>query len=81
MLLKNSSLLRQDYEINMVAEVRPYSTKELSGFYQVPGKTFLKWLRPFKPDIGSKRGRFYTVKQVEIIFERLGIPYRLSEKT
>jgi transposase len=29
--------------------------------------------------LGEKRGYYYTVKQVEIIFSNLGIPYAINE--
>jgi hypothetical protein len=61
-----------------VAEVRPYSIKELAQIYGVCDKTLLKWMKPFTDVIGEKRGRFFTVAQVEIIFNKLGMPYRIK---
>lgn len=55
-------------------ELKHYSTKELARFYGVCDKTLLKWMKPFSTDIGVKQGRFYTVAQVKIIFEKLGMP-------
>ena len=55
-------------------EMKHYSTKELAQFYGVCDKTLLKWMRPFADDIGQKQGRYYTVAQVRIIFEKLGLP-------
>jgi len=55
-------------------EIRHYSTRELSAFYGVCDKTLLKWMKPFASDIGPKQGRYYTVAQVKIIFEKLGAP-------
>lgn len=55
-------------------EAKHYSTKELARFYGVCDKTLLKWMKPFLTDIGPKQGRFYTVAQVKIIFEKLGTP-------
>lgn len=63
-----------------VAEVRPYSTKELAQIYGVCDKTLLKWMKPFTDDIGEKRGRFFTVAQVEVIFNKLGMPYRIENR-
>jgi transposase len=63
--------------ITEVTEIRPYSTKELSGIYGVSDKTLRKWMKPFTDEIGKKQGRYYTVLQVEIIFNKLGMPYKL----
>ena len=54
--------------------MKHYSTKELARFYGVCDKTLLKWMRPFTGDIGPKQGRYYTVAQVRVIFEKLGTP-------
>ena len=58
--------------------VKPYSLKELADIYGVCGKTLKKWIKPFEKELGGQIGRFYTIPQVEIIFERLGYPYMLQ---
>lgn len=64
--------------ISLVDEIRPYSAKDLSGIYGVCDKTFKKWIKPFASDIGEKNGRFYTVAQVKIIFDKLGVPCKMK---
>ena len=64
--------------IQEVREVRPYTTKELARIYGVCDRTLQKWIKPFAEDIGTKRGRYYTVAQVEKIFEKLGVPYKIE---
>lgn len=54
--------------------VKPYSFKELCVLYGISGKTLVKWLRPFKNEIGEKIGRYYNVLQVQTIFNKLGVP-------
>jgi hypothetical protein len=58
--------------------IRPYTHKELASLYGVSWVTLQKWLKPFEREIGHKIGHFYTTKQVEIIFEKLGWPKGLS---
>jgi hypothetical protein len=60
--------------LSTVNEIRPYSAKDLAGFYGVCDKTFKKWISPFLGEIGIKNGRFYTVAQVKIIFDKLDLP-------
>lgn len=50
------------------------SVAELAHLYKVSSRTVKNWLTPHADAIGEKVGRFYTVKQVEIIFEKLGLP-------
>lgn len=54
--------------------VRPYSNKELRMMYEVSRRTMTSWLRPHLPKIGKREGRYWTVKQVSIIFDVLGLP-------
>jgi hypothetical protein len=59
---------------NNATDLKPYSVKEIASIYNVCGKTLKKWLKPHEPLIGAKQGRFFTVAQVKLIFEKLGIP-------
>lgn len=54
--------------------LKPYSLTELTKVYGVCIKTMHKWLDPFKDEIGEKKGRFFTISQVKLIFEKLGLP-------
>lgn len=59
---------------SLIREVKPYTHRELSGYYGVCDKTLKKWLSPFQDQIGKKNGRYYTVVQVKIILEKIGVP-------
>jgi hypothetical protein len=63
-------------EIKGKAPFAAYSTEELAYLYGVTSPTILKWLEPFQEYIGEKRGWYYTIKQVEIIFDKIGHPER-----
>ena len=62
--------------IDMI-EIKPYLAKDLSVIYGVCPKTFSKWIKPFRQDIGMKRGRYYSVMQVKMIVEKIGMPYKM----
>jgi len=64
---------------NLVREIRPYSTKELAGIYNVCDKTMKKWIKPFNEQVGEKNGRYYSVVQVKIIFDKLGVPCKFKD--
>lgn len=55
-------------------QLKPYTVLELARIYGVSDRTMKKWIRPFENEVGTKIGYFYTVVQVKIIFEKLGIP-------
>jgi hypothetical protein len=61
-----------------VKEMRPYTTKELARIYGVCDRTLQKWMKPHSAAIGPRQGRYFTVAQVEVIFEKLGLPYKLE---
>jgi len=64
---------------SVVPYAKPYSFKELETLYGVSHKVFKIWIEPFLSEIGEKRGRYFTVKQVEVIFDKLGRPPGVEE--
>lgn len=52
----------------------PYNLMELAQLYGVGRHVIKNWLEPFEDIIGPKIGNYYTVKQVKVIFEKLGEP-------
>ena len=64
---------------NNTLELKPYSKKELADLYGISFKTLNSWLSPFKSQIGIYRGRLYTVNQVKMIFDKLGLPGTIGE--
>jgi hypothetical protein len=58
----------------VIIKFRPYSHKELTVLYGISAKTFNRWLQPFAETIGKRNGRYYTIRQVRMIFEFLDFP-------
>ncbi len=58
--------------------LRPYCLKELAALYDVHPRTIKVWLAPFIEVIGEKNGRYYTIRQVEVIFNKIGEPNRTA---
>jgi len=54
--------------------IKPSSLAELSLRYSVSKKTFKRWLSPFHSEIGPRLGHFYSIHQVRVIYEKLGVP-------
>lgn len=59
---------------NEVPQIKPYTTKELAMLYAVNRHTFKQWIKPFTEEIGVRIGWYYSPRQVEIIFNRVGLP-------
>ena len=55
-------------------KIAPYTPKELATMYGVSIKSLRTWLKPHRQYIGERISKYYTAKQVRIIFERLGEP-------
>lgn len=60
--------------MNGLTLIKPYSIKELCHLYGISHKTFRKWILPFMAKIGQRRGLYYNINQVKIIFTNLGAP-------
>lgn len=57
--------------------LRPYMKKELAQLYNMSPKSFNGIIRDFEDEIGKKKGRYYTIKQVETIVKCVGFPRTL----
>lgn len=55
-------------------EIKPYSKQELADMYKIGVRSMTRWLQPFENTIGKRQGRYYNLKQVRYIFEKLGLP-------
>jgi hypothetical protein len=56
--------------------LKVHTLKEIATMYGVSDRTLKKWLIPFDDKIGKKVGWYYSVNQVKIIFQSLGLPNR-----
>lgn len=54
--------------------LKAYSPKEIRNLYGVSALTYRKWTESFKDEIGELKGKYYTVSQVKIITDKLGVP-------
>jgi hypothetical protein len=59
-------------------EIKPYMLNELAKFYQVSDPTLRSWIKGFSDKLGKRVGRYYSAKQVEIIFQELGCPKTIT---
>jgi hypothetical protein len=57
---------------------RPCTTTDLALVYGVDRRTIANWLKPFADEIGKRNTYYFTQKQVEVIFEKLGKPKELE---
>ena len=57
-------------------EIRPYKNKELRSMYGMDEnpKAWKRLLDQHKEAIGERKGQFYTIHQVKIIFQKCGVP-------
>jgi len=55
-------------------ELKAYSKSEVADLYKISTKSLKTWLDPLEDELGPRIGRFYSPKQIEIIFKKYGIP-------
>jgi transposase len=60
-------------------QIKPYSTKELASMYGVSTRTFRRWAKLLEKHLGKRIGHYYLIPQIEIIFNKLGIPYQKEQ--
>lgn len=55
-------------------DLRPKTFKEIYQLYGLSYKTMRTAVKPFKKRLRKPRGNYYSVKQLLIIFDELGLP-------
>ena len=64
--------------LNKKRRFKALSKSQLAFAYNdISLKTLNSWLSPFQKQIGAYKGKMYTPKQIQIIFELLGEPENL----
>lgn len=59
-------------------EMRPLTPKEIRNLFGVSAYVMRNMLDKHKDQIGERSGKFFTVKQVEAIFNCLGMPRKIK---
>ena len=54
--------------------LRPSTKKDLADLYEMKHRAFYSLFKPHEETIGAKLGRYYSTRQVEIVFKCLGLP-------
>ncbi len=65
-----------DHPVKQI-EIRPYTGKQIAGFYNISTKMLRSWLKPHHELIGLKVGHYFNPRQVRVIFDKLGKPKNL----
>ena len=64
----------QEKETKSKSALKPYTKKELADLYEMKHRAFFPIFKPYEETIGKKIGRYYSTKQVELVFNCLGLP-------
>ena len=59
--------------------LKPYTQSGLAVLYGVSLTTIKKWLKPMAQEIGERKGWYFSIKQVDIIVKKLGLPETITE--
>lgn len=62
-----------------ILEIKPYTKKELAVIYGISPRSFCTWFKKIEHEIGKKQGKYFTVNQVRLIVETLGLPGTIGE--
>jgi hypothetical protein len=60
--------------------IKPYRLKDLAEIYGVCNRTMKKWITNAAPEVQRNRSQFYSIPNVTIIVEALGLPQKFETK-
>jgi hypothetical protein len=62
---------------NGTAPIKAYTAKQLAEMNGVSDKIFTGWVEDIADELGAKKGHYFSIRQVEIIFKHYGHPKEL----
>lgn len=77
--IERSRRRKKYFDKNGNFALRPYTTSDLCKIYRKSFPTIKKDLDRLSNKIGKKEGYFFSIRQVQIITDALGIPFGHSE--
>jgi hypothetical protein len=54
--------------------IKPCTHKQLAASYGVSAKVLRTWLKPHQQFIGQRKGYKYSLEQLFVIFDKMGLP-------
>lgn len=54
--------------------LKAYSQKEILAMYDISYSVFKRWIKAFETELGELNGNYYTIKQVQLLIDKLGMP-------
>lgn len=54
--------------------LKSYTIKEIRELYGISARTWREWIRDYRKEINIGKSLVLTIKQVQFIFEKFGVP-------
>jgi hypothetical protein len=60
--------------------IKPYQLQHLGEIYEVHPRTVRRWIDKLAPQIGRKKVKYFTIEEVVIIVNAIGLPQIIELK-
>ena len=60
--------------------IKPYQLQHLGEIYDVHPRTVRRWIDKLAPQIGRKKVKYFTIEEVVIIVNAIGLPQIIELK-
>jgi len=57
--------------------IKPYRFKDLLSIYGVSKRVLKRWMEKYRDGLGEKEGDYYSIRQVELLVEKIGLPRKI----
>ena len=54
--------------------IKPYQLQHLGEIYDVHPRTVRRWIDKLVPQIGKKKVKYFTIEEVKLIVNAIGLP-------
>lgn len=74
-MAKHEAKKYYDEQGNLI--IKPYRLKDLAAIFDVNAQTMKRWINKYPKELGAKDGKYYSVRQVEFMIGKYGLPRKV----
>jgi len=68
---------KQYYDLQGNLIIKPYRLKDLATIFDINQLTLKRWMSKYPNELGEKEGKYYSVRQVEFMIDKFGLPRKI----
>lgn len=70
---------KQYFDVQGNLIIKPYRLKDLAAIFDINQLTLKRWMGRYPCELTEKDGKYYSIRQVEFMIEKFGLPRKIMQ--